>query len=159
MQENLLPFRTYTETVSLSNLAVMVSHEIRRENARALMDDECGGVLAEFARRIKRSDTQANHLIGPNPFKNIGGKLARHIESSFKKSTGWLDARHDTDAFTTAAKWVANVFDMVSPEAQENFVFMLRGHAERLDPELLESMPSFDHEGAEEGVDAINAET
>jgi hypothetical protein len=74
---------------------MMVASEIRRENARALLRSECDGVPAEFGRRIERADTQVNHLIGPNPVKNIGTKLARVIEKAFGRPVGWLDVRHD----------------------------------------------------------------
>lgn len=75
----------------------MVTSEIRLRNARALLNTECGGMPAEFGKRIERADTQVNHLVGPNPTKNIGPKLARLIERAFGRPTGWLDARHDTD--------------------------------------------------------------
>jgi hypothetical protein len=64
----------------------------RRENAR-LLATRCGGQAA-FAERIDRSPGQVNHLLGKNPSKNIGKRVARHIEACFGKPGGWLDANH-----------------------------------------------------------------
>lgn len=64
----------------------------RRENARGLAKD-CGGQV-QFADRIHRQPNQVNHIIGANPIKNIGKRLARHIEKCFGKPEGWLDRNH-----------------------------------------------------------------
>lgn len=64
----------------------------RRENARTLSKN-CGGQV-QFADRIQRQPNQINHIIGPNPSKNIGKRLARHIEKCFGKPEGWLDRNH-----------------------------------------------------------------
>ena len=64
-------------------------YEIRRDNARHL-SKAIGGDSA-FAAKIDRSTGQIAHIIGPNPHKNIGHRLARHIEQSFGKPEGWLD--------------------------------------------------------------------
>ncbi|WEW97725.1 helix-turn-helix transcriptional regulator [Pseudomonas nitroreducens] len=66
---------------------------IRRSNALALAD-QVGGTGA-FAARIDREPTQVSRLIGSNPTKNIGNKLARHIEEMFGKPSGWLDLVHE----------------------------------------------------------------
>jgi len=92
-----LPFGAYTFSVLINTLSPMVIDEIRRENARSLLESECQNSAAEFGRRIDRSDAQVNHLVGPNPSKKIGHKLARLIESTFSKPRGWLDARHQAD--------------------------------------------------------------
>ncbi len=62
---------------------------VRLWNARLLADREGG--ITRFADKIKRSQSQASHIIGKNPIKRISGKLARHIESSFGVDDGWLD--------------------------------------------------------------------
>lgn len=66
--------------------------EIRLENARALAN-HAGGTGA-FASRIDREPTQASRFMGKNPSKNIGDRLARHIEECFGKPRGWLDREH-----------------------------------------------------------------
>lgn len=96
-QERSLPFRAYTFPVRPHTLVPMVINEIRRANTRALLASECQNSPAEFGRRIDRPDTQVNHLIGPNPTKNIGHKLARLIEMTFGKPHGWLDVQHQTE--------------------------------------------------------------
>lgn len=69
--------------------------EVRRRNAR-LLATECG-TDAEFARRIARSPGQVNAIIGPNWTRDIGKRLARHIERSFVKPDFWLDEPHFLD--------------------------------------------------------------
>lgn len=66
-------------------------NQIRRDNARALME---GMSKADFGRMIGRSSSQVGHIIGPNPTRNIGNPMARHIERCFNKPTGWMDIQH-----------------------------------------------------------------
>ncbi len=66
--------------------------EIRRENLRVLAQH--AGGIAGVARRLKKSTSQMSHLIGPNPIKNIGDRIAAEIESIFNKPSGWLDHIH-----------------------------------------------------------------
>ncbi|ALZ15616.1 helix-turn-helix transcriptional regulator [Pseudomonas aeruginosa] len=70
---------------------------IRRTNALSLAEKE-GGTGA-FASRIDREPTQVSRLIGSNPTKNIGNKLARHIEECFDLPRGWLDVLHGKHIF------------------------------------------------------------
>jgi SOS-response transcriptional repressor LexA len=67
--------------------------EIRRQNLRA-MARAAGGVTA-LAHRLERSQSQISHLIGANPCKYIGDKMAASIEQAFNKPSGWLDQLHD----------------------------------------------------------------
>ncbi len=71
--------------------------EIRRKNLRTLVmqyGDQKG--LAEAA---DVSPNQLNHLIGPNPIRNLGEKLARKIEANLGLQEGYLD-HVDTSAET-----------------------------------------------------------
>ena len=68
----------------------------RIANARRLME-EAGGPGA-FARRIERDTSYVSQIIGPNPRKGIGDKLARAIETAFRKPEGWLDVTHESSA-------------------------------------------------------------
>jgi phage repressor protein C with HTH and peptisase S24 domain len=61
-------------------------------NARHLASQ--AGSPAEFGRKTGMSDSQVSQLIGENPTKNIGNKIARRIEEAFDKNAGWLDAVH-----------------------------------------------------------------
>lgn len=70
----------------------LTSAEIRYRNARHLRE-QAGGVT-EFARRMDREQPQMSSIVGDNPSKGIGNKLARLIESSFNKQPGWLDIPH-----------------------------------------------------------------
>lgn len=63
--------------------------EIRRNNLRMLARS-VGGVTC-LAERLARSQSQISHLIGTNPVKNIGDKLAAEVERVFEKPIGWLD--------------------------------------------------------------------
>lgn len=69
-------------------------YEIRRENAKTLVS-HCGN-MATFASRIDRVQTQISRLIGKNPSRNIGERLARHIERCFCLPKFWLDTDHQS---------------------------------------------------------------
>lgn len=84
--------------------------EIRLENARALAE-QAGGTGA-FAARIDREPTQASRFMGRNPSKNIGDRLARHIEECFGKPRGWLD----TDHSQTKDLGISNVTTIPQPQ-------------------------------------------
>lgn len=66
--------------------------EIRRMNLRALA--RAVGGVTQLAERLGKSQSQISHLIGTNPVKNIGDKLAAEVERVFEKSNGWLDHEH-----------------------------------------------------------------
>lgn len=64
-------------------------YEIRRQNCHLLIKH--AGSMADFAQQIERSQTQVSRIAGINPTRNIGEKLARHIERCFCVSNFWLD--------------------------------------------------------------------
>lgn len=66
--------------------------EIRLENARRLAE-QAGGTT-QFAARVDREPTQMSRVMGSNPTKNIGSRLARHFEKCFGKPVGWMDKDH-----------------------------------------------------------------
>jgi len=68
--------------------------EIRLLNARSLAAEYNN--LAEFSRIIDREPTQVSRFMGANPTKNIGDRIARHIETKCRKPKGWLDTDHRT---------------------------------------------------------------
>jgi phage repressor protein C with HTH and peptisase S24 domain len=65
---------------------------IRRDNARDL-SNKCQGISA-FAEKLGKSQSQISSLIGTNPTKNIGNKIAREIEAAFGLPHGWMDVLH-----------------------------------------------------------------
>lgn len=67
--------------------------EIRKANLKAL-SNSIGGISA-LAERIGRSQSQISHIIGKNPVRNIGSRMAKEIEKAFDKPEGWLDNIHD----------------------------------------------------------------
>lgn len=69
--------------------------EIRLSNARSLAAEYNN--LAEFSRIIDREPTQVSRFMGANPTKNIGDRIARHIETSCRKPKGWLDTDHSSE--------------------------------------------------------------
>lgn len=89
----------------------------RRENARRLAEE--AGSKASFAEIIERSPGQVGHFIGPNPTKNIGKDLARHIERRFRKRKYWLDQDHTPPAEREEVE--ARLSDQ-SPEDLRQFV-------------------------------------
>lgn len=66
-------------------------YEIRRANARRLMG---GDGISGMVRVTGKDQTLLSRMIGKNPTKNIGPKVARQIEESYKKPKGWLDREH-----------------------------------------------------------------
>ncbi|KAA0020748.1 LexA family transcriptional repressor [Salinicola corii] len=87
--------------------------EIRLENARTLAD-QVGGT-GSFASRIDREPTQASRFMGRNPTKNIGDRLARHIEECFDKPKGWLDTDHSGRGDSNVAHHPAQFESNVAP--------------------------------------------
>ena len=67
----------------------MDSKTIRYKNARMLVR-ECGGISA-FADKLGKQQSQVSAIAGENPIKGIGPKIARQIESAFRKPEGWMD--------------------------------------------------------------------
>lgn len=68
----------------------MTPQEIRRRNLARILADRFDGVTAELARAISRDDAQVWMLI--NGERNIGEKLAHHIEESLGLAPGDLSA-------------------------------------------------------------------
>lgn len=66
--------------------------DIRRKNLRVLARS-VGGITL-LADRLAKSQSQISHLIGTNPIKNIGDRLAAEVEKSFNKPHGWMDHEH-----------------------------------------------------------------
>lgn len=66
--------------------------DIRRKNLRALA--RSAGGVTKLAKRLEKSQSQISHLIGTNPIKKIGDKIAAHVERVFNKPHGWLDQNH-----------------------------------------------------------------
>ncbi|WP_321829506.1 hypothetical protein [Burkholderia cenocepacia] len=67
--------------------------DVRLKKARELAD-KAGGV-AEFARRMGMSDSQASQIIGKTPSRRIGDKMAARIEHAFELEPGQLDRTQD----------------------------------------------------------------
>lgn len=73
----------------------METKDIRRANLAALLKDHLekspGSTRAEFAELCGLAPAQLSQLLGENSFRNIGGNLARKIETALKLPVGWLD--------------------------------------------------------------------
>lgn len=69
--------------------------EVRRENARRIVSEQCGNVQSKFGEKLDISRQLVNHYIGKNPIKVIGSDMARRIEEVFGRPIGWMDERHD----------------------------------------------------------------
>ncbi|MDR5874637.1 S24 family peptidase [Vreelandella gomseomensis] len=85
--------------------------QIRLENAR-LLAKQAGGTTT-FALKVDREPTQMSRVMGSNPTKNIGSKLARHIEACFGKQSGWLD--YDHGIRDTSDSYDANTMPIAQP--------------------------------------------
>jgi hypothetical protein len=69
--------------------------DIRRENLRSICREL--GSISKVAIKINRSQPQVSHLICCRRTKNIGNKLATHIENIFNKPQGWLSQINTDD--------------------------------------------------------------
>jgi hypothetical protein len=77
-----------------------------RENAKFLADS-IGG-LARFSEKVGISDSHVSQIIGKNPTRNIGSKMARRIEAAFEKPIGSIDRqRHGIDFGEASAELAA----------------------------------------------------
>lgn len=67
--------------------------ENRLERFRQILAEQCGGVIAELARRIDKSAPQVRVMLNPEKTGGrwIGEKLARDIELRLALPRGWLD--------------------------------------------------------------------
>ncbi|MEQ6290517.1 hypothetical protein ACFPAG_07835 [Vogesella sp. GCM10023246] len=74
--------------------------EIRRENMRKLVTENCKGILKEFAAAAGIQPGQASHL--NTGFRNIGDNIARRIENAFDLEKGWMDREHSASHPTVA---------------------------------------------------------
>lgn len=80
--------------MSASMKPVKTNADIRRDNARKLAEEI--GQAADLARMLGMSDSQMGQLIGKNPVRNIGPRIARRMEEVCGKPEGWLDVEHST---------------------------------------------------------------
>jgi hypothetical protein len=72
--------------------------EIRRQRLRKLIDERYSGVDARLAAKIERQPAQVARLFMTNKHKrDIGEKLARHIERANALPAGWLDAEEENN--------------------------------------------------------------
>ncbi|PXX42038.1 hypothetical protein [Undibacterium pigrum] len=67
--------------------------DISRANARYLA--ESVGGFRRFGEKVGLAEAQVSQLLGKNPRRNIGVKIARRIEEAFEKPLGWIDQRHE----------------------------------------------------------------
>ena len=77
-------------------------HEIRWKNARLIakaLATERGKStkgISEMADAIDRHPSYMSAIIGDNPTKNVGNKIAKEIEIAGGKAAGWLDINPDS---------------------------------------------------------------
>lgn len=76
----------------------MESKEIRKANLESLLEKkrlESGLTKAQFAESIDTSPATLSQLMGDNPNRNIGDKMARKIETALNLPFGWMDVLHN----------------------------------------------------------------
>ncbi|WP_158161189.1 LexA family protein [Grimontia hollisae] len=91
--------------------------DVRLENARMLLTRF--DTLADFAEAVGRSATQMSRVMGKNPTKIIGGRLARHIELSLGLDEGWMDQDRSSTKVTITA--VSDLSASYSPEKEAGY--------------------------------------
>ncbi|MEL6115129.1 S24 family peptidase [Photobacterium sp. SP02] len=89
--------------------------DLRLENARTLLKNF--NTLADFADAIERSPTQMSRVIGKNPTKVIGSRIARHIEQRLGLEEGWLDSEHDSIPTTHGVAEVSPIYSVAQVQS------------------------------------------
>ncbi|QMK77576.1 LexA family transcriptional regulator [Citrobacter sp. RHB20-C16] len=82
------------------NNAGMENKEIRKANLESLYEkrqNESGMTKAQFAELIETSPAALSQLLGPNPNRNIGDRMARKIETTLNLPFGWMDVLHTSE--------------------------------------------------------------
>lgn len=75
----------------------MENKEIRKLNLERLLEQkriDSGLNKAQFAEKCGISPATLSQMLGDNPNRNVGDKMARKIESSFSMPNGWMDTLH-----------------------------------------------------------------
>lgn len=76
-------------------------HDTRRQRLRILINERFDGVDARLATKISRQAAQIARIFATNKHKrDIGEKLARHIERSCGLPSGWLDLDESANHLT-----------------------------------------------------------
>lgn len=87
--------RTKNPSATWNMLTLATVNETRLENLRHLRDglpgDDERGKQGEMAEKLGMSESQLSQLIGKNPSKPIGNRLARKIEKKLGLPRGHLD--------------------------------------------------------------------
>lgn len=81
--------------MKIGTFSKMDTREIRRNNLRELAE-KYGGQKA-LADAADLAPNQLNHIIGPNPIRNVGEQLARKIELQLGLNKGYLDSIHSKE--------------------------------------------------------------
>lgn len=105
--------------------------DIRRQNLRAVIEAEFGGVPARLARALGCQPTSISRLTSSAASKrNMGDKMARDIERAAGRPDGWMDILHDAemDPLTSA------ITDLVPAERQAVLAFVDALRARRQTP-------------------------
>lgn len=70
-------------------------YEIRRSNLQKLAFEAGLKTHAALGDLLDKPPSLISQLIGKNPTRNMGAKLAREIETAFSRPDGWLDQLHE----------------------------------------------------------------
>jgi hypothetical protein len=98
--------------------------EIRRERLRE--HAATVGGPAKLAEKLDKSDSQISQLIGKNPKRNIGRKLARAIELKLQLDPYWLDGTASTAPKSVREELIAEYVRELTPEQQAELLKGLR---------------------------------
>jgi SOS-response transcriptional repressor LexA len=94
----------------------MTINEIRLENLKRILREECNGVQKQLAERLDKKPTYISRVIKSDSHqkRNIGDDLARTVEKTFNKPHGWMDSRHGINE--PSQKYNANKGTDFAPE-------------------------------------------
>jgi len=67
---------------------------IRQQQAQILMRENAIGIM-ELALCIGQDENKLEAMIGENPTRSLSDSLARVIEQTFSKPSGWMDNAED----------------------------------------------------------------
>lgn len=81
-------------------------YQIRLHNLRKLVYEYNG--QKNFSEAADIATNQLNHIVGPNPIRNVGEKLARKIEKNLNLEDRYLDKKHKDNLDNTQDDIIIN---------------------------------------------------
>ena len=96
-------------------------HMIRLDNARQI--SEASGGQVNVVEILGKTQTQVSQLIGKNPKKTIGNRIARDFEQAFNLPHLWMDSPQDYQSFLAHKEFEKDRASQITPEKRIEHLF------------------------------------